>query len=363
MSARRPVRRGAFGAVLVACLSAAAAPADDWSSSLASLVDRVIPSVVSIEMTFGRPVLGSGLEPGAEGREGGAASSAGSGVVISADGEVLTNWHVVGEATAIEVGLADGRIYAGQRVGGDPFGDLALVRIRAEGPLPFAPLGDSERLRVGEMALAMGNPWNSALTDFRPSVSFGVISGLHRWNAQGEYLYGDSIQTDAALNPGNSGGPLFNLRGELIGINGKIHIRRGRMNSGIGYAISSAQIRNFLPDLRRGGVVMHGSLGIEIEDAPDGRGALVKDAAADAPARAAGVLPGDRIVECHGRAIRTAEDLRNIVSTFPAGWRIHLRYARGTEGGDAQVTLGVLRAPTGPGPEGEGETPPPGEGE
>ncbi len=333
----------------VACAFALAAAGNPsapaaWpgSEELAALVERIQPAVVSIEMVFGRPQLGSGLRPEDDAPQGGGMSSAGSGVLISADGEVLTNWHVVGEATAIEVGLADGRIFAGERIGGDPLGDLALVRIHAPGPVPFVPLGDSDRLSAGDLAIAMGNPWNSALTDFRPSVSLGVISGLHRMNDQGEYVYGDSIQTDAAINPGNSGGPLFNLRGELIGINGKIHIRRGRMNSGIGYAISANQIRNFLPDIRKGGIVRHGALGVQVEDAPEGRGALLKEVVAGGAAAAAGLAVGDRIVELHGRPVRNAVDLRNIVSIFPSGWRVLVRYARGEEAGEEPVTLGAF---------------------
>ncbi|MBI4231511.1 MAG: trypsin-like peptidase domain-containing protein [Planctomycetes bacterium] len=328
-----------------------APPAWPGSEELAAFVERIHPAVVSIEMVFGRPRMGSGLRPEDDVPQAGATSSAASGVLISASGEVLTNWHVVGEATAIEVGLPDGRIFAGERVGGDPLGDLALVRIRPPGPVPFAPLGDSDRLAVGDLAVAMGNPWNSALTDFRPSVSLGIVSGLHRMDDKGEYIYGDSIQTDAALNPGNSGGPLFNLRGELIGINGKIHVRRGRMNSGIGYAISANQIRNFLPDMRKGGVVRHGTLGAQAEDAFEGRGALLTEVAVGGAAAAAGLQVGDRIVELHGRPVRSAADLRNVLSVFPAGWRVLVRFARGEEAGEQPVTLGVFvptESPEGP---------------
>src|SRR5258708_8288133 len=198
-----------------------------------AVVAQVSPAVVAI------------FSPGGQG--------GGSGVLISSDGYALTNFHVTnGAGTFMKCGLADGVLYDAVIVGIDPTGDVAVIKLFGRDDFPFARLGDSETLQVGDWAFAMGNPFLLA-TDFHPTVTFGIISGIHRYQyPAGSFLeYADCIQTDTSINPGNSGGPLFNLAGELVGINGRGSFeKRGRVNSGAGYAISIHHIKNFMDSLR-----------------------------------------------------------------------------------------------------------------
>src|SRR5437660_7076908 len=176
----------------------------------------------------------------------------------------------------MQCGLPDGVLYDAVLVGLDKVGDVALIKLlpKKEGQdFPFAPMGDSDKVRAGDWSLAMGNPFLLA-TDFTPTVTFGLVSGVHRYQypeGKGLLEYTDCIQIDTSINPGNSGGPLFNMQGELIGINGRGSFeKRGRVNSGVGYAISSNQIKNFMGHLRAGLDADHASLGAavtgEVED-------------------------------------------------------------------------------------------------
>jgi S1-C subfamily serine protease len=201
----------------------------------------------------------------------------GSGVLISPDGYALTNFHVVQPAGRfMKCGLADGVLYDAVVVGLDPVGDVALVKLlpKQEGqPFPYAVLGDSDRVQVGDWVLAMGNPFLLA-TDFTPTITYGLVSGVHRYQyPAGTILeYTDCIQIDASINPGNSGGPLFNLDGEIIGINGRGSFeKRGRVNSGVGYAISINQIKNFLGHLKGGLIADHATLGAVVRTDSEGR--------------------------------------------------------------------------------------------
>src|SRR2546421_11470939 len=167
-------------------------------------------------------------------------------------------------------GLPDGVLYDAVLVGLDKVGDVALIKLlpkKAGQDFPVAPLGDSDLVKEGDWSLAMGNPFLLA-TDFTPTVTFGLVSGVHRYQYPAGTLleYTDCIQIDTSINPGNSGGPLFNMNGELIGINGRGSFeKRGRVNSGVGYAISINQIKNFLPQLRAGVDTDHASLGAIVE--------------------------------------------------------------------------------------------------
>lgn len=179
----------------------------------------------------------------------------GSGVLISSDGWFLTNHHVAGERPDWQVTLPGGFIYKAEVVGYDVSGDICLCKIKNAKDLPYVELGDSDVIRPGEGVIAVGNPFMLGSMDFQPTVSFGVVSAMHRFQQN----YADAIQTDAAVNPGNSGGPLFTIDGKLIGINGRIDTRfRNRVNTGIGLAIPINQIKNFMRVLKKGGYVRHG---------------------------------------------------------------------------------------------------------
>src|SRR5947208_9070993 len=214
-------------------------------------IDKVSPSVVAI------------FSPGGQG--------GGSGVLISKDGYALTNFHVVqGAGPVMKCGLPDGVLYDAVLVGLDKVGDVALIKLvpQEQGKdFPVAALADSDRVQAGDWSLAMGNPFLLA-TDFKPTVTFGLVSGVHRYQYPAGTLleYTDCIQIDTSINPGNSGGPLFNMKGELIGINGRgAFEKRGRVNSGDGYAISINQIKNFLGHLRAGIDTDHATLGAIVE--------------------------------------------------------------------------------------------------
>ncbi|GIW71344.1 MAG: serine endoprotease DegQ [Planctomycetota bacterium] len=266
--------------------------------------------------------------------------SGGSGVVISPEGWALTNHHVVAGHRIGDrwwVRLRGDRPYIAQLVGTDPQGDIALLKLESEQPLPWVPLGDSDALRVGELVLALGNPFGLA-EDAEPTVTLGVVSALHL-NRGG---YSDAIQTDAPLNPGNSGGPLLNLAGELVGINGRIAVRFGnRMNTGVGYAIPSKQIGRFLPVLRQGGVVRHGRLqGVRVRTAePRGSGAEVTSVARDSDAARAGLQAGDRIVAVDGTPVPSATRLLGVLGTYPAGATVTVEVVRGSGTTALQVEL------------------------
>ncbi len=177
----------------------------------------------------------------------------------------------------MKCGMADGRLYDAVIVGIDPTGDVALIKLLGRDDFPHAELADSDKVRAGDWCFAIGNPFLLA-TDFKPTVSYGVISGVHRYQPPAGTLleYTDCLQADAAINPGNSGGPLFDAEGRLIGINGRGSFeKRGRVNVGVGYAISINQIKNFLGHLKSGRIVDHATLGARL--ATDGTGRVIVD--------------------------------------------------------------------------------------
>lgn len=348
---------GAF--LLVSTASAAPKAGIDPQEELADLVERIRPSVVTIEMTFGAPALGTSLNRNAPRRPmGKGRSSAGSGVLVSPEGHILTNFHVVGKATTIEVGLPGGEKYEAKRLGSDPLGDVSMIKIERDTPFPHAVLGNSDALEVGQWAAAMGNPWRSAVSNYEPTFTFGVISGLHRYNAQGQFIYGNSIQIDAQINPGNSGGPLFNRAGELVGINGKIHVRRGRVNSGIGYAIPINQIKGYLEDLKEGKTVEHGWIGVNGKDPRKG-GVEITEVTEEGPAEKAGLNVGDRILSCNGTVTHETTDLLNFLAPLTAGATITLKIERDGEEKTVEVTLEKRPQPKRRQPEAPQEEPEP----
>src|SRR5262249_23806744 len=258
----------------------------------AAVVAKIKPSVVAV---FAR------------GGQGG-----GTGVLISEDGFALTNFHVVQPTgPTMQCGLPDGVLYDAVLVGIDKVGDVALIKLlpKKEGQkFPAAALGDSDTVREGDWSIAMGNPFLLA-TDFTPTITFGLVSGVHRYQyPAGAILeYTDCIQIDTSINPGNSGGPLFDMKGELIGINGRGSFdKRGRVNSGVGYAISINQIKNFLGHLHAGLDADHASLGALVTTQTDKAGLgrmVVTSILEDSDAARRGLELEDEILSFGGRPV------------------------------------------------------------
>lgn len=266
----------------------------------------------------------------------------GSGVIISPDGLVLTNFHVAGQWPACDVGIPGNKKYLATRLGVDQQGDLCLLKIEApEGTrFPHAEFGDSDALRVGHCVIAMGNPFMTAQSTYEPTVTFGIVSGLRRFNALGGgFIYGNCIQHDASINPGNSGGPLFDIHGRLVGINGKIEIRRGRVHSGIGYAIPINQVLPCLEEMKKGRPVIHGWSGLAAKDDADRRGVRISQIAPGSPGDAAGLKQGDLIVELGGKPVREEADFFNANWTHLAGETVPFRILRDAVPQEIRVKL------------------------
>ena len=271
--------------------------------------------------------------------------SLGSGVIVSPDGYIITNNHVVEKADEIKVTLVDKRAFKGHIVGADPKADIAIIRIDANN-LPVLRWGDSERLQVGEFVLAIGSPYGLSNT-----VTMGIISAVGRANV-GIADYEDFIQTDAAINPGNSGGPLVNVKGELIGINTAIFSRTGGYQ-GIGFAVPSNMVRLVMDQLIQKGKVTRGWIGVTIQElTPElaqefglkrTKGALVSDVAKESPAARAGVMRGDIVLEFNGKEVNDVSALRNMVAQSKTGTEITMKILRA--GKEFIVKVGILELP------------------
>lgn len=267
--------------------------------------------------------------------------SLGSGFIISEDGYLLTNNHVVENAEEIIVRLSDRRELVAELIGSDPSSDLALLKIEAEG-LPVVRLGDSDQLRVGEWVLAIGSPFG-----FDHSVTAGIVSAKGR--ALPNETYVPFIQTDVAINPGNSGGPLFNMQGEVIGINSQIYTRSGGF-MGLSFAIPMQVALEVAEQLRETGRVSRGWLGVVIQevsrdlaesfglDRP--QGALIANVDPEGPAAAGGIQTGDIILEVEGVSIETSSDLPPAVGKLRPGKEGHFVVLRDGQRKDLQVTVG-----------------------
>ena len=278
----------------------------------------------------------------------------GSGVLIDSAGYGLTNYHVAGMLLPSRRGyggLPDGRLYPLEVIGIDPGGDVALFRLigdaTGKGPPPFpaVALGDSALLRVGQRVAAMGNPFVLA-EDFRPTVTLGIISGLHRYQeGRGNFLeYADCIQVSTSINPGNSGGPLFDEAGRLLGINGRAAFeQRGRVNVGLGFAVSINQIKRFLPGLRAGRRLEHGTLGATVREV--GGRLLVNIVEPLSAAERAGVRVGDELLRVAGRSVRTANDFNNVIAIMPANWPVSIQLRRDGEKRTTTARLDRLPLP------------------
>lgn len=270
-------------------------------------------------------------------------SSLGSGVIISKEGEILTNYHVIRGAEEIIVKLADRRQVRATVVGVDPASDLALLDIDADG-LPVATLGKVQDLEVGEWVMAIGSPFG-----FDYSVTSGIVSAKGR--QVGEEVYVPFIQTDVAINPGNSGGPLFNLDGEVVGINSQIYSETGGF-MGVSFAIPIDLAMDVTDQLKREGRVSRGWLGVDIQDVtrelaesfgmsrPEG--ALVRAVLPESPAANAGIKVGDIILEFAEAAVYSASELPPLVGGSPAGTEVGVAVLRGGEMTTLEVRLGEL---------------------
>lgn len=263
----------------------------------------------------------------------------GSGVIVSPDGYALTNFHVVQPAgLAMRCGLNNGQVYDAILVGLDPTGDVAVIKLVGRDDFPYARLADSDAVRVGDACYTVGNPFLLA-SNLQPSVSLGIVSGTHRYQfPAGTILeYTDCLQVDAAINPGNSGGPLFDAAGDVIGVNGRASFeKRGRVNVGVGYAISSNQLRNFMGSLRSGLLVDHATLGATVATGADGK-VYVSDILESSDAYRRGLRYDDEIVSLAGRPVRTVNALKNVLGILPAGWRVPLVFRR--EGRVEEITV------------------------
>lgn len=317
------------------------------AASIADVTERVLPSVVNISLTkvsrvrtpFPVPFF-FGPEGGGEQRQQGV----GSGVIVSADGYILTNNHVVSQASEIKVTTSDTREFDASVVGTDPKSDLAVIKIKGKvtglSPITF---GDSSRLRLGDVVLAIGNPFGVGQT-----VTMGIVSAKGRAGLGLDYE--DFIQTDAAINPGNSGGALVNMLGELVGINTAILSRTGG-NQGIGFAIPTGLARPIMESLKKDGRVVRGWLGVTIQDVdqeiaqamklPVTSGVLISNVLAGGPAEKGGLRRGDVLTELDGTRLTSASQLRNRIASR-ANAKVNLELYRDAKVLKLAVTLGEM---------------------
>jgi serine protease Do len=269
----------------------------------------------------------------------------GSGVIISPNGYIVTNNHVIEKASEIQVQLGDRKEYKAKLVGTDPRTDVAVIKIDATG-LPVVPWGDSEKLKVGEIVMAFGNPFG-----LNQTVTRGIVSAVGRSDV-GIESYEDFIQTDAAINPGNSGGALVDIYGDLIGINTAIVSPSGGFN-GVGFAIPSNMVRKVAESLIKTGKVERGWLGVTIQDVTPAlsrqfglsevRGALVADVSANSPAARAGIKRGDVILGLNGAPIENRSQLASEIGLTPIGSKVTLKVRRGKK--DINLTVTIAEMP------------------
>ncbi len=273
-------------------------------------------------------------------RRGYAVTSLGSGVIVSPDGYVLTNNHVIESGARFRVGLLDGRELMAKVVGTDASSDLAVLKLDAKEPLPYATMGRSDDLMIGETVIAIGNPFGLSHT-----VTTGVVSAVHRNFNAGDRTLFDFVQTDASINPGNSGGPLLDIQGRLVGVNTAI---LGERNAGIGFAIPIDRARRIAESLIAHGEVREGYLGISVRDlppregAPEGTSGGVQVTGVDpgSPGARGGVRRGDRVDAVNGFPLRSAEEFRFRVRDLDIGGQAKLDLERG----GARVSLALTAA-------------------
>jgi len=326
-------------------------------ASYAEAVERVAPGVVTIRAArrtraprqhpfFNDPTmrdLFGGIFGSPQSRGPSVQMGLGSGVIVHANGTILTNHHVVDGAEAIKVELKNNRIYDAKVIGSDPPSDLAVLKIDGK-DLPALMLGDSDRVRVGDIALAIGNPLGIGQT-----VTAGIISAKGRSTGLSDGSFEDFLQTDAPINQGNSGGALVNTEGELVGINSQILSTSGG-SIGIGFAIPSNMARTVMDQLINGGKVRRGQLGIAIQPVTaeqaeklglkEPQGVLVASIAPNSSAARAGLRPGDVITAFEGQPVTDGNTLRNRIASTSPGTQVKLTILRDQRTAEVQVTLG-----------------------
>jgi serine protease Do len=294
---------------------------------------------------FKKKQQGQGDDKGGDSKPGGRTLSAmGSGFIIDPQGLIVTNNHVVEGAVSLQVHMQDGTIMKAELVGRDPKTDLAVIRVKPEKPLPAVAFGDSDRTRIGEWVMAIGNPFGLG-----GSVSLGIVSARNRDINAGPY--DDYIQTDAAINKGNSGGPLFNLNGEVIGINTAIFSPTGG-SVGIGFSVPSNTAKSVVDQLIKYGETRRGWLGVRVQSMTDeivesmglkaNKGALVADVTDGSPGKTAGIEPGDVIVEFNGRPIKDMKELPKAVAATDIGATVPVKLIRKGVEMVLNVTIGRL---------------------
>lgn len=355
-------RTGLAAGVLAALVITAvpvAGMAQDRPASFADLAERLSPAVVNISTSQtvtapNRPapniprggpfedLFRDFFERGQRGPR--QVSSLGSGFMISPDGVIVTNNHVIENADEIVVNFADGKSLPATLVGRDPKTDIAVLKVEPEAPLPYVAFGSSEAMRVGDWVMAIGNPFGLG-----GSVSVGIVSARNRDINAGPY--DDFIQTDAAINRGNSGGPLFNLDGDVIGVNTAIISPSGG-SIGIGFAVPSDLVQNVVAQLREFGETRRGWLGVRIQTVTpeiaeslgldQSEGALIADVTPDGPAQQGGIRPGDVVLRFDGRTVRAMRDLPRMVADTPVGKRVPVEVWRRDQRETVTVEVGLL---------------------
>jgi S1-C subfamily serine protease len=298
---------------------------EQFNHALVTLTNQLLPAVVSVRVYGDEAIeLPKGHPPTPENH---LPFGTGSGFIIRPDGLVLTNYHVIEKGTDVEVHLYNGDHYAAKVLGVDPVGDLALLHIEPRSPLPVAPLGHSSSLKVGELVVAIGSPFG-----FEHTITFGIVSGKKR-HLLHSGIVGGFIQTDASINTGNSGGPLVNMHGEVVGIN-TATVGRGEL----GFAIPIDAVKEVLTQLYSGNSPARGWLGVQIRPLEPSKalslgldaqpGVYVHDVLNDQPAYQAGIQPGDVILQFDGMTVATPLDLQSVVAATPVGKQVEVQVYR-----------------------------------
>ena len=300
------------------------------SSTVGEIYKRSSASVVEI-------TVGSTGEASPFGGDGGTQQAQGSGFVYDTEGHVITNQHVVDGAETVSVKFANGKSYSATVVGGDPSTDIAVIDVDAPASeLKPLELADSSAVEVGDGVIAIGSPFGLEQT-----VTTGIVSALHRQiTSPNSFSIDDAIQTDAAINHGNSGGPLLDMDGEVIGVNSQIESESGG-NDGVGFAVPSNTVGKIADALISDGSVEHAYLGVAIEDTDGAEGATLAEVRAGTPAAEAGLESGDVVTKLDGETVDSADELRRLVDAHSPGDSVELTFERDGDTQTVEVTLGT----------------------
>jgi putative serine protease PepD len=317
---------GGTQSTVVASVPAQSAATRSTSTTLTQLYKNVAPGVVDITVTSS----GSGIA-------GSAAQAEGSGFVIDTSGDIVTNQHVVAGATSIMVRFQDGTVEKATLVGSDQSTDIAVIKVSGDSsllhPLTF---GSSSSLQVGDEVAAIGSPFG-----LPESMTSGIVSAVNRTiTAPNKFSISGAIQTDAAINHGNSGGPLLNMSGQVIGVNAQIESDSGG-NDGVGFAIPSDAVKSVANTLIAGQTVQHAYLGVQVGDSSSGTGAQVTTVKADTPASKAGIKAGDVITAINGATVANADDLTAKINAHKPNQKVTLTVTRSGKSLSIDLTLGV----------------------